>query len=154
MLHSPHIAQTDSFHPLRTKLFRIITALIIYATVARYWWLAFHPGEKDFASWLVELHIILPPLLLPFLLSLNWLGLCVAVGWTYFFVMNVATMPLSALTQTGRYFLLDPYEITFMIACDFLTLALLAKAFLWPRDGQKKDLVHSPGRRRNSRASN
>ena len=138
---------------MRTKLFRLAAALIIYATIARYWWLAFHPGEKDFASWLVELHIILPPLLLPFLLSLNWASFAIIYLWAVFLVKNVLLMPLSSLLQTGRYFLLDPLEVFWMIACDLLVLALLAKAFLWPRGGQKKDIVESPKRRRNSKAS-
>ncbi len=138
---------------MRTKLFRLAAALIIYATIARYWWLAFHPGEKDFASWLVELHIILPPLLLPFLLSLNWASFTIVCLWAFFLVKNVLLMPLSSLLQTGRYFLLDPLEVFWMIACDLLVLALLAKAFLWPRGGQKKDIVESVRRRRNSKAS-
>ncbi len=138
---------------MRTKLFGLAAALIIYATIARYWWLAFHPGEKDFASWLVELHIILPPLLLPFLLSLNWASFTIVCLWAFFLVKNVLLMPLSSLLQTGRYFLLDPLEVFWMIACDLLVLALLAKAFLWPRGGQKKDIVESVRRRRNSKAS-
>jgi hypothetical protein len=62
-------------------------------------------------------------------------------------------MPLSALTQTGRYFILDPFEIIWMIACDLLVLGLLLQAFLWPLRGQKKQLVHRAKRRRNSKAS-
>ena len=140
-------------HPLRTKLFRITAALIIYATIARYWWLALHPGEKDFSSWLVEIHIIIPPLILPFLLRPNWFGFSVTFVWAIFCVKNVLLMPLSALTQTGRYFLLDPYEIVWMIASDLIVFGFLAKAFLWPLRGKKKDIVERGKGRRNSKAS-
>jgi hypothetical protein len=60
---------------------------------------------------------------------------------------------VSALAQTGRYFLLDPYEIVWMIACDLIVFGCLAKAFLWPLRGKKKDIVESGKRRQNCKAS-